>query len=236
MLKSLVIPLVFTLLMHALLAAVFIIDWSGERTVIKRQQPKVIQAKLVTMEKPKPKPAKKKSKPKPKPKPLAKKEPKPVPKVEPKPVPEPKVDNRQQQARRQAELEQQRLEQLRKEAAEDLFAAVEEEGEARQAETDGELANSAVALITQRVVGQWTRPASARNGMEVELLLHMVPVGDVTSVSVVASSGSDAFDRSALNAVKKAAPFRELQQLPNRVFEENFRRFRMIFRPEDLRR
>ena len=61
------------------------------------------------------------------------------------------------------------------------------------------------------------------------------PTGEVVSVSVLKSSGNGAFDRSAINAVEKAGSFPELQNLPSREFEKTFRRFRLLFRPEDLR-
>ena len=60
-------------------------------------------------------------------------------------------------------------------------------------------------------------------------------IGEVVSVQVLRSSGNSAFDRSAVNAVEKAGAFPELQQLPGREFEKTFRRFRLLFRPEDLR-
>ena len=49
------------------------------------------------------------------------------------------------------------------------------------------------------------------------------------------SSGNVAFDRSAINAVEKAGRFPEVSQLKSAEFERDFRRFQIIFRPEDLR-
>jgi colicin import membrane protein len=71
--------------------------------------------------------------------------------------------------------------------------------------------------------------------MEALLAIQLIPSGDVISVTLLKSSGSTAFDRSALNAVEKAGSFPELQNLPSREFEKSFRRFRLLFRPEDLR-
>lgn len=71
--------------------------------------------------------------------------------------------------------------------------------------------------------------------MEVLLALQLIPTGEVVSVTVVKSSGNTAFDRSAINAVQKAEQFPELKNLPSREFEKTFRRFRLLFRPEDLR-
>jgi len=94
---------------------------------------------------------------------------------------------------------------------------------------------SYAALIRDTVVGYWSRPASARNGMEALLAIQLVPTGEIVSVTVIRSSGSTAFDRSAINAVEKAASFPELRNLPAREFEKTFRRFQLLFRPEDLR-
>jgi colicin import membrane protein len=91
------------------------------------------------------------------------------------------------------------------------------------------------ALIEQKVASNWSRPPSARRGMVVELSVSLVPTGRVANVEVVRSSGDVAFDRSATQAVLKAEPFDQLQKLPSKVFEDNFRNFRFRFSPDDLR-
>ena len=48
------------------------------------------------------------------------------------------------------------------------------------------------------------------------------------------SSGNEAFDRSAEQAVRKAARF-DVPEDPA-LFEAHFRRFQMLFKPEDLLR
>ena len=67
------------------------------------------------------------------------------------------------------------------------------------------------------------------------LSIQLVPTGEVVGVSVLQSSGNSAFDRSAMNAVERAGRFPEVAQLEDRIFEANFRRFQLIFKPEDLR-
>jgi colicin import membrane protein len=88
--------------------------------------------------------------------------------------------------------------------------------------------------IYQSVKNNWSRPPSARNGMEATLLVELVPTGDVVNVTVVKSSGDAAFDRSAEAAVRSARRF----QVPpeSDMFERYFRRFTLLFRPEDLLR
>ena len=80
--------------------------------------------------------------------------------------------------------------------------------------------------------------AVARTGMRAVLQIQLIPTGEVVDVSVVQGSGSEEFDRSAVNAVRRVGKFPELQQLVRenpRAFEQNFRRFRLDFYPEDLR-
>jgi colicin import membrane protein len=74
--------------------------------------------------------------------------------------------------------------------------------------------------------------------MEAILSIQLVPTGQVVGVSVVKSSGNDAFDLSVQQAVKKVGRFEKLQELSRQspvIFEQNFRQFRLVFRPEDLR-
>lgn len=93
---------------------------------------------------------------------------------------------------------------------------------------------SYLEAIANRVTENWSRPPSARNLMEVELLIELVPTGDVVGVTVVRSSGNEAFDRSAENAVWRSQRFDVPED--RQMFERNFRRFRVLFRPEDLMR
>ena len=67
------------------------------------------------------------------------------------------------------------------------------------------------------------------------MLIQLIPTGEVVSVTLASSSGNAAFDRSAVVAVEKAGQFPELQKLDSRLFEKNFRRLRLKFKPEDLR-
>jgi colicin import membrane protein len=56
----------------------------------------------------------------------------------------------------------------------------------------------------------------------------------VVGVTVLESSGDAAFDRSAEAAVRKARRFEVPKE--SAMFERYFRRFTLLFRPEDLLR
>ncbi|MEJ2533614.1 MAG: cell envelope integrity protein TolA [Halioglobus sp.] len=236
-------PALATLALHGLMLYLLTANWSGpERETIQfKPAPKVINARLVDasefrpkpkpqpkpVAKPKPRPQAKKPAPKAPPKPAAKKtqptaKAKPAPKAQPAPAPREAVTPISQ-------------EELAAITRADLAKAVQEEEQVLASATAGDVAASYAALIQQTVINYWSRPPSARNGMEALLAIQLIPTGEVVSVSVLKSSGSTAFDRSAINAVEKAGSFPELQNLPPREFEKTFRRFRLLFRPEDLR-
>ncbi len=137
-------------------------------------------------------------------------------------VPDPAIERRQ--LREQAQRQQRQ----------DMLRAMEEEELMMQAEEDELVADSYAALIKRTVEGYWSRPPSARKDMQVILSIRLIPTGDVVGVEVTQSSGNLAFDRSALNAVEKAARFPELKGMPPSVFDAYFRRFSLVFKPEDL--
>ena len=84
-----------------------------------------------------------------------------------------------------------------------------------------------------RAAEGWTRPPSARNGLEVELQIGMIPDGTVTSVFVSKSSTDGPFDASAVAAVKNIRRMTEMQDLKPSDFQP-YRSFKMIFTPENL--
>jgi len=226
-------PLIITLLLHVLLLYVLTLNLSSQRevSVKPRLAPRYIEARLVTAESLRPQP---KPKPRPAAKPTAQtRKPaaqssatakpavsKPKPVATPKPVAKPVLPTAEERAAT---------------AREELSLALEAEDILLEQASDLEVTQSYVALITRVIQDNWSRPPSARNDMEAELVIQLIPTGEVVSVAVARSSGQSAFDRSAVRAVEKAERFPELQQLPARIFNKDFRTLRLRFKPEDLR-
>ena len=96
---------------------------------------------------------------------------------------------------------------------------------------------SAINYIRDEIEYNWVRPTNARNGMVVELIIYLVPTGEVVNVEVSYrdASTTDAFVASVVKAVKKVRRFDKLSQLDSELFDANFRQFTVKFKPEDLR-
>ena len=214
------LPATLTLLLHGGLLLMLVVRWSGANEVVAAApaiQP--IQATLVQAETLKPKP---KKTPKPKPAPA------PVPALESKPQP---TEVTQPEPAAAPELDAEQLAALTREELETLVDAdIMTTGAGEPS-----LRDVVAATIQAAVINRWTRPPSARNGMVAVLAIQLVPTGEVVGVGVLQSSGDTAFDRSAMTAVNRVGRFPEVAKLDDPTFEANFRRFQLIFKPEDLR-
>ncbi len=153
---------------------------------------------------------------------------------EPEPVEEVREDPAEL-ARVAAEAKAQREQQERLERQNELAAQLDAELDALEDIENQQTVMSYAGWISQRVGNSWSRPPSARSGMIVKLRVNLVPTGRVVSVDVVESSGDDAFDRSAVQAVHKAEPYTRLTELDPELFDQQFRQFVFIFNPQDLR-
>jgi len=222
------IPALVAVLVHLLFVFALEGGWTTASPTITAQ-PQVVQASLVSLSKPK-------AKPQPKPKPKAV-EPKPEPKPAPTPAPqveappaEPIVE--QPESTREVSGEE-RLAELQRE----LMAGFEDLPDADEQLPNEEVneVQQVAGLMQARITQNWRRPPSARNGMEVLLIISLVPTGEVVGISISSSSGSTAFDRSAIAAVERVARFPEVTVLSISDFERYFRRFPLRFKPEDLR-
>lgn len=145
---------------------------------------------------------------------------------------------KQRLEKQRAERERREKERARLAQEKSLMDALAEEEAFIESENEAQLIGSYSAYIQERVVNNWSRPSSARRGMVAELAIQLVPTGRVISVMVVKSSGNEAFDLSAERAVRKVDRFDRLQELAQEnpmLFDREFRRFRLVFKPEDLR-
>lgn len=230
------LPLLLALLVHAGVAGALLGSWEGGAEAPRLVQPRIIQAKMLVLEQPaapKPKPQ---PKPKPKPSPVAP-PPKPSPAAPPpvpaKPLPKPpQVDRRvRQEAARQQRLREM-LERSTAVALADEAAALDDDESAAEAAT-----MTYSDAIAQAIIREWSRPPSARNDMQARMVVELTPAGDLLGVEIADSSGNAAFDRAAEAAVRKAARRDRFPVPPERgLFEVNFRRFTLLFKPEDLLR
>lgn len=115
----------------------------------------------------------------------------------------------------------------RRAAAADLARQLADEERLAAAADSGALAEY-VGLIRQKVERNWVPPASARPGLECEVIVNQLPGGQVGDVRLGRCNGDDAVRRSIEAAVRKSDPL-PLPADPA-LFERNLR---FTFKPEE---
>ncbi len=242
-LQSYALPLIGAVLLHSLVAVFVMRGFDNQDDIAEVITPKVVNAKLLVMEPPK------QVSPAPSKQPAVKRAEPSAPKSQPAPKeikPEPvestdaaaKAAKAAQAERQRKELDAQRrrerLAALGELADDSLQRSLKAEAEQMLDAQNEQLVRTFQAGIYDLVRKNWSRPPSARNGMQARFVVELIPTGELLSVALVDSSGNAAFDRSAELAIRRAKRF----QVPvdNAIFEANFRRFYFLFRPEDLLR
>jgi len=261
--KKMTVPaagLSVSIVLHSILLAFLIIGWTPEKKTLDIAKPKYIEAKLLQM-----KPAiaepqvKQVEKPKPKPQP----KPQPKPEVDQAAIKKAEEQKRHkiQQEKNRAEAEKKRIEQQKKAEAErrelerqkelqrqqelkrqeqarrqqELAQALAFEEELAMEEAANAQVGTYVDYMAGLIAANWSRPPSARRGMEVILEIALGSAGRVTNVKIIKSSGNSAFDLSAEQAVKKVGQFSRLTEMDPSLYQRDFRRVNLLFRPDDLR-
>ena len=86
-------------------------------------------------------------------------------------------------------------------------------------------------VIRDQVMNNWKPPTLFERGTKSELIITLVPTGEIINVSISKESGNKAFDRSALAAVYKVDKFEGLD-MRRKLFDEHFRIFTLVFNPK----
>lgn len=143
---------------------------------------------------------------------------------------------RVEEEKQRRDWEQELLEQAAIEVAEQKQQEAEEAErkkleEAKQAERRAGIKADFADQIYQRVKGMWNYSHGTNPNSKVRLKVDLMPTGEVVGVKIVESSGNALLDRSVERAIYSASPLPVPKD--SVLFEREFRRFNMIFRPGD---
>ena len=87
------------------------------------------------------------------------------------------------------------------------------------------------SLIKNQVMENWKSPSNINPNLKTEIEITIVPTGEITSSTIIQSSGNNNFDESAMRAISKVKSFEGLNMQMN-IFDEHFRNFILIFSPD----
>jgi colicin import membrane protein len=189
------------------------------------EKPKEVKPEIVPTDKPSPIAAKPEKPAPPKPQETTK---------QPDKKPEPPKRDAIQTEKAQKALSQKQTKKISKDAEMELEALLNDEEVTRQGDLSDDENGKWAGLISARIEENWSRPPNARKDMKVVMEIELLPDGTVVSVRIVESSGDRAFDMAAETAVRKAERFEEIATMKPALFASTFRKFKLLFNPEDL--
>ena len=108
----------------------------------------------------------------------------------------------------------------------------------REEETQKRITDNAdvVEQISYKVIKDiealWIRPNSAEMGMFADFNLSINRLGIIENIEMKQTSGDRAFDRAALNAIRKYRQIRYVRSLDDQTFQIYFSNFTLRFKPE----
>lgn len=86
--------------------------------------------------------------------------------------------------------------------------------------------------VIKDIEALWIRPNSAKIGMFADFNLRINRLGIIENIEMKQTSGDSAFDRAALNAIRKYKQIKYVRNLDDQTFQAYFSNFTLRFRPE----
>ena len=86
--------------------------------------------------------------------------------------------------------------------------------------------------VIKDIEALWIRPNSAKIGMFADFNLRINRLGIIENIEMKQTSGDNAFDRAALNAIRKYKQIKYVRNMDDQTFQAYFSNFTLRFRPE----
>jgi hypothetical protein len=86
------------------------------------------------------------------------------------------------------------------------------------------------AIIQDKISSAWIKPNSLSKVLATKVLINLAPSGEVINFEMVEPSNDKVFDESVLIAINKISFFEEILGLDRKLFESNFRNFKLVFK------
>lgn len=90
------------------------------------------------------------------------------------------------------------------------------------------------AQVIKDIESIWIRPNNIKKGMYAEFNLTIDRLGNIDNFNIKRSSGSDTFDRAAMNAIKKYKKIKYIKNVDEETYRIYFANFTLRFKPEWL--
>ena len=134
--------------------------------------------------------------------------------------------------KKQKKIDTKKVEEIKPKEIDNFEEYLKEEEIQKRISDNADVVEQISYKVIKDIEALWIRPNSAKIGMFADFNLKINRLGIIENIEMKQTSGDNAFDRAALNAIRKYKQIKYVRNLDDQTFQAYFSNFTLRFRPE----
>jgi len=134
--------------------------------------------------------------------------------------------------KKQKKIDKKKVEEIKPKEIDNFEEYLKEEEIQKRISDNADVVEQISYKVIKDIEALWIRPNSAKIGMFADFDLRINRLGIIENIEMKQTSGDNAFDRAALNAIRKYKQIKYVRNLDDQTFQAYFSNFTLRFRPE----
>lgn len=134
--------------------------------------------------------------------------------------------------KKQKKIDTKKVEEIKPKEIDNFEEYLKEEEIQKRISDNADVVEQISYKVIKDIEALWIRPNSAKIGMFADFNLRISRLGIIENIEMKQTSGDNAFDRAALNAIRKYKQIKYVRNLDDQTFQAYFSNFTLRFRPE----
>ena len=134
--------------------------------------------------------------------------------------------------KKQKKIDTKKVEEIKPKEIDNFEEYLKEEEIQKRISDNADVVEQISYKVIKDIEALWIRPNSAKIGMFADFNLRINRLGIIENIEMKQTSGDNAFDRAALNAIRKYRQIRYVRSLDDQTFQIYFSNFTLRFKPE----
>lgn len=134
--------------------------------------------------------------------------------------------------KKQKKIDTKKVEEIKPKEIDNFEEYLKEEEIQKRISDNADVVEQISYKVIKDIEALWIRPNSAKIGMFADFNLRINRLGIIENIEMKQTSGDNAFDRAALNAIRKYKQINYVRNLDDQTFQAYFSNFTLRFKPE----
>tara|TARA_A100001388_G_scaffold82936_1_gene59808 strand:+ start:4206 stop:4793 length:588 start_codon:yes stop_codon:yes gene_type:complete len=134
--------------------------------------------------------------------------------------------------KKQKKIDTKKVEEIKPKEIDNFEEYLKEEEIQKRISDNADVVEQISYKVIKDIEALWIRPNSAKIGMFADFNLRINRLGIIENIEMKQTSGDNAFDRAALNAIRKYKQIKYVRNLDDQTFQAYFSNFTLRFKPE----